>query len=287
MSSAPVLAPLDLSDLSKPALIVAADLAERSAAPLHLLNARAAIPAYTGAGDHDAGYHALVERVVDVALGPGACAALKPAIHIAYATDPARAALELAGRLGPSTVVLGTHGRTGFQRFVHGSVAEDVIRRTTTPVIAVPNRAERLMPGPKHPVVAATDLSDHSVHVLRAAQQQADLYGAPVVVVHVVPPTVGPFLTVEIPANVFDVPEHVRAAAERQLAEAGLSSAELVVQRGVPAETIDRIAEERGAGRIVLATHGRGGLAHALVGSVTESVLRSTLCSVLVVRSDG
>jgi nucleotide-binding universal stress UspA family protein len=290
MSAAPVLAPIDLSDPCNAALTAAADLAERSGTELHVLNARASMPAYSGPGDRDAGYRAMIEVGIDRALGPGACAALKPAIHVAHAEAPASAALRLAGELGPQAIVLGTHGRTGFQRFVHGSVAEDVIRRAQWPVLAVPIGAERVTPGPDRPIVVGTDLSAYGAAALRAGRAHADRFGAPVVVLHVVPPNpqvVGPFLTtVSITEFETDVPPDAVERTHVQVREAGLEGAEVVVLRGLPAELIDREAQAREAGCVVLGTHGRTGLGHALVGSVAESVLRASKCSVLIVRPD-
>lgn len=284
MPTAPILAPLDTTDLAGQALAAAADMGERTGAPLHLLTARASMPAYTGPGDVDAGYRTLVEVGVDRVLGPGACAALAPTIHVAHATPAASATLALAGELDPQLIVLGTHGRRGYQRFVQGSVAEEVIRKTRHPVLVVPMHAERRQPGPTQPVVVATDLSDFGAAALRAARAHAERFEAPVVVVHVVPPSVGPFLTIDLPLDDVGAPDAAFLAAKRQVAEAGLEGADLVVTRGAPAEVIDWVAAERGAGCIVMGTHGRGGLVRSLVGSVAESVLRSATCSVLVVR---
>ena len=44
------------------------------------------------------------------------------------------------------------------------------------------------------------------------------------------------------------------------------------------------LAEEMGAGLIVMSTHGRRGVGHIVLGSVTERVLREAPCPVLVVR---
>lgn len=56
------------------------------------------------------------------------------------------------------------------------------------------------------------------------------------------------------------------------------------VAAGAPAETIVRIAQERGADLIVMGTHGRTGLSHVLLGSVAEKVVRLAPCPVLMVR---
>ena len=72
----------------------------------------------------------------------------------------------------------------------------------------------------------------------------------------------------------------VRAAKLRQ---SGIKTS-WRVQMGVPHEEIVRTAEEEGAGMIVMGTHGRSGLNRALLGSVTERVIRLAQCPVLTVR---
>lgn len=56
------------------------------------------------------------------------------------------------------------------------------------------------------------------------------------------------------------------------------------VESGHPADEIVRVAQERDVDLIVMGTHGRTGLAHVLLGSVAEKVVRTAPCSVLVVR---
>lgn len=54
---------------------------------------------------------------------------------------------------------------------------------------------------------------------------------------------------------------------------------------GTPAQTIVKVAGETGIDLIIMGTHGRTGLSHALVGSVAERVVRQSPCPVLTVRS--
>jgi glycine betaine transporter len=58
----------------------------------------------------------------------------------------------------------------------------------------------------------------------------------------------------------------------------------LLVESGDPREVIVHKAKDLNAELIVMGTHGRRGLIHAIMGSVAESVARSAPCSVLVVR---
>jgi nucleotide-binding universal stress UspA family protein len=57
-----------------------------------------------------------------------------------------------------------------------------------------------------------------------------------------------------------------------------------LINRGVPAQVIVNTAKRTGTDLIIMATHGRTGLAHALIGSVAEKVVRAAGCPVLTVR---
>lgn len=61
----------------------------------------------------------------------------------------------------------------------------------------------------------------------------------------------------------------------------------LDVRTGEPAESIAEAAERYGADLVVMATHGRTGLAHMVSGSVAEEVIRNADCPVLVLRDSG
>lgn len=71
-----------------------------------------------------------------------------------------------------------------------------------------------------------------------------------------------------------------RAAAEGL----GAPRVETAKEAGEPAAEIVAFARERGVDLLVLGTHGRTGLEHALMGSIAERVVRKAHCPVLTVR---
>ena len=93
-----------------------------------------------------------------------------------------------------------------------------------------------------------------------------------------------------------DLPKYVsesKAAAEKSLAgvldpkwSAGRNVIMAVVE-GSPKAEIVAYARKNGIDLIVLATHGRSGLAHVVMGSVAESIVRTAPCPVLTVRPEG
>jgi nucleotide-binding universal stress UspA family protein len=142
-----------------------------------------------------------------------------------------------------------------------------------------------------HTILVPTDFSKSSANALAYAAAFAEKFGAEVRLLHVVQD-----LALFIPEAVLAAPplappvEQFLAAAREamDLAIAGLARPELTlhpeVAEGVPAEEIVRVARERGVDLIVMGTHGRTGLAHVLVGSVCEKVVRRAPCPVLTVR---
>lgn len=136
-------------------------------------------------------------------------------------------------------------------------------------------------------IVVATDFSDQSTLALEYARVLATRFGAGLRVLHVVEvPTV---LAAEVP-----LPD-VEAAAERAIAEARRKIAKTLARLpegntigqvlvGQPADTIVQYASDHDADLVVMGTHGRGGFAHFLVGSVAERVVRSAPCPVFTVR---
>ena len=72
--------------------------------------------------------------------------------------------------------------------------------------------------------------------------------------------------------------------AAAQAAGAGAACETVQVAEGYPSEAIARVAVERGAGLVVMASHGRSGLGRMLLGSQTQALLAKATVPVLVVR---
>ncbi len=80
--------------------------------------------------------------------------------------------------------------------------------------------------------------------------------------------------------------QRILDAQVEEIEAAGVSVAQTHVGIGKPAEEIVALGEELGAGLIVVGSRGRGGLRRALIGSVSDSVVRHAHCPVLVVRRE-
>jgi nucleotide-binding universal stress UspA family protein len=139
-------------------------------------------------------------------------------------------------------------------------------------------------------ILVPTDFSELSLSGIDFIRSLAVLYDAELVLLHVVDTTPPPA-----------VPElDVHASLTREETRAKERLAEIVVRlfpatrnitplvrRGDPAKEIVRLASEEGADLIVIATHGRTGLAHVLMGSVAEKVVRHATVPVLTVKPES
>jgi len=141
-------------------------------------------------------------------------------------------------------------------------------------------------------ILVPTDFSERANTALTHACDLAKLSGAALHVLHVLEwhanPTPSFGLGLALPTWV----QESKTAAEhtlQQLIGKLCPDGQKVVPAllaGTPAKAVLSYATEHQTDLIVMTTHGRTGLAHALMGSVAESVLRTAPCPVLVVRTE-
>jgi nucleotide-binding universal stress UspA family protein len=141
-------------------------------------------------------------------------------------------------------------------------------------------------------ILLTTDFSDTSKHAFGPALALAQKFGAKLRVVFVEEDRLPPMVVEYMAVGVDDLLDRQRARADERLAEfvkcnLGQADVEWEVAMGAPHAEIVRLAEEREVDLIVMATHGRGFISHAVMGSTTERVLRRAPCPVLVVRDPG
>lgn len=141
-------------------------------------------------------------------------------------------------------------------------------------------------------ILLPTDFSPRAETAKAYAIKLAATFGADLHLLHVLqdPIAVVPESGLAVAPPAVNMPDLTRAAEE---ALAGITIpapariAASVVRSGLPAEEIVRYAGEAGIDLIVQGTHGRTGLAHVLLGSVAEKVVRKAPCAVLTVRPHG
>ncbi len=141
---------------------------------------------------------------------------------------------------------------------------------------------------PPKNILVPIDFSEQSEKAASAACALASKTGATVHLLHayLIPvESVGIALTVS-QKYVEQFVQESKAQLQELVAKLcpNASMGPLLVESGDPREVIVHKAKELNAELIVMGTHGRRGLMHAIMGSVAESVARSAHCSVLVVR---
>jgi nucleotide-binding universal stress UspA family protein len=135
-------------------------------------------------------------------------------------------------------------------------------------------------------ILAAVDFEAASTRALEVAKQMAAVLGDEVVLVHVYQVPVYTYPGFE-PAVFPNLQAEVMNAAKRALEELAAEHGGLrsVLHPGDPAHEILEVARELSPRMIVMGTHGRRGLAHVLLGSVAERVIRRSSAPVLTVPS--
>lgn len=139
-------------------------------------------------------------------------------------------------------------------------------------------------------ILVPSDFSKFSENALTYAIAFAEKFGAELHLLHVVqdlalfiPPEVA---VAPVAAPVEQLTTAAHTALERTIRDRNLKGLTVLreVREGNPFAEVTRYAKEHDIDLIIMGTHGRGGLAHVLLGSVTEKVVRKSPCPVLTVR---
>ena len=141
-----------------------------------------------------------------------------------------------------------------------------------------------------HRILWPTDFSALAQAALAHAVGLASDTGAELVLLHVLPPLVAYVVPELAGALSVSLQRKARVAAQRQLlrletqVKAPNCRTRTVLTEGVPFYEILQVAKRLRCDLIVLATHGRTGLVHAIMGSVAENVIRRARCPVLTIH---
>ncbi len=141
-------------------------------------------------------------------------------------------------------------------------------------------------------ILVPTDFSEYSSNALRYGAALAEKFGAELFLLHVFQDLAvfQPEAVAVSPAAlppVEELKQAARAALNKALEDGRFKGLKVhrEVREGLPQDEIVGYAKEMDIDLIVMGTHGRGWLAHVLLGSVTEKVVRKSPCPVLTVRT--
>lgn len=197
--------------------------------------------------------------------------------------------VDMAATLPADLVTMGTHGRSGFDRLMLGSVTERVLRKASCPVLTVPRRIAGVPAAPMvfTRILCAVDFSPCSMKALTYAVGLAEEADAELVVLHVLEqhvfePTPMPGTVVASDAALKEARlAHLHAAIPHEART--YAHVNEVVVSGKPYREIMRFADEQRAELIVIGAHG-GAIGALAFGSTTNQIVRQAACPVLTLR---
>ena len=205
--------------------------------------------------------------------------------------EPWRVIVDEAKAVPADLLVIGTHGRSGFEKLLLGSVTEKVLRRAPCPVLSVGRVRAHARKGPLfRRILCAADLTQASQQTLDMALSLATENDAQITLLHVMETLSGNNGAGLVTGVLEPVAHELVAAARADLRKAVPDPVRVFcevterVEAGAPWCEILRVAEQMDAELIVMGAHATGAVGRMLFGSTTSQVVRRATCPVLVIQ---
>lgn len=288
-----LLVPLDGSQLAEAVLPIAGWLAAACQARITLLHvlehdAPETVHGEQHLGEADEANVYLAGVVARLAAGG---TPVEAHVHPNQEHDVARAIVEHAQELHADVIALTTHGSGGLRGFLFGSIAQQVLSASVTPVLVARPEVKLAHSGP---LLVALDGGREAEQALPAALMLALASGVPLQLLRVVRTTGverGPAAAVttfmpSASAALLDIEEQEAGAYLASLAArlpAGVT-VRTTVRRGEPADEIVRVARQTACRMLLATTHGKAGLESVFAGSVIPRVLPRLAAPLLLTR---
>jgi nucleotide-binding universal stress UspA family protein len=202
---------------------------------------------------------------------------------------PAEVIVDHAGDHPGTLIAMASHGYSGMQRWLLGSVAHKVVQAASTPVLLLPIGATSPSGGPVEfeRMIIPLDGSPLAEQVLDYAMKLCGCLDMELILVRAYNPNF-PGSSVrmkEVSTIVHDAAENYLKEIAERLRSEGLNAVSYKVLRGIPAEQITDFALETPNSLTAMCTHGRHGVGRWLLGSITDAVIHSAEEPVLVIRA--
>ena len=196
--------------------------------------------------------------------------------------------VEHASAVDADMVFITSHGYSGFNRAWLGSVADQMIRHTTIPLLVTRPSLEPKEGQIRH-ILVPLDGSDLAEKALAPAVGLAQATGARLTLAHVISlrtilgPRIVPLAQDQLEPGLDGALAYLESVADT-LREEALHVSTHAAQGHAPASSIAAIAKELEADLIAMATHGYSGVRRALLGSVADKLLRESSLPMLITR---
>lgn len=295
-----LLVPLDGSRLAETVLPMVAFLASRAGARVTLLHVvERAAPAEVHGDRHlrsaeDAEHY--FERIARDALPPEI--PLRWHIHRREIDDVAHSVADHADELEPDLIVMVTHGRRRVMQWIKGTIAQQVVQRTPTPVLLLHPGPEETVPVPFRQILVALDGQPEHEASLPVASDIALLSAAPLRLVMVVPTRDAldgsraatgqllPAATEEVLRMAEQSGEQYLARHVARLRDAGVSAA-ATLARGNPVDVLRQTIAKHAADLVALGTHGTAGTQAFWSGTLSQRLIGRVAASFLLAPASG
>jgi nucleotide-binding universal stress UspA family protein len=266
-----IVVPVDGSHFSEAAAGAAATLARRIGVPLTLF----------GITHSDSDRERIVKGLDDLV------ASLRRDVVVDVVVDAvgsvmtvgpyvANSILDEADRDG-ALVCIASHGHTGLGVTLMGSTTEEVLRRSSRPVLVVGPKHEGRPWGEDALLVVSVDGSEFSEHAIPTAAAWSAAAGLPMWLVQVAEPSSGP------PPDTVGRGDFNETAYLKSLAQHHPHAQFDVLHSDHPARELADLTSRWPVSLLVMATHGRSGWSRLALGSVAMNVVHHATCPVLVV----
>ena len=206
---------------------------------------------------------------------------------------PAREITREAERVPTDLLLLGTHGRSGFERLFLGSVTEKVLRSTRVPILTIPPPVRQPGSPQYKTILCPLEFSAASTRALEYGLALAKSADARLILLHVIENVLGDSGAEALGhLSVNEYYRHLDREALTQLKAAVPDAArvwarpEERVVRGRASVEILKIVVNEGVELVVMGVHGQTALDRLLFGSTTHRVIREAGCPVLTLRGD-
>lgn len=292
-----ILVPLDGSELAEEALDAALDLAAQSGGELHLVAAVSSIPPVSLAlasstkiedwlRDQELAAGTYLAGIAEQASSRSPGVAVETHVSVG---DVSGTVSELADELDVDLLVMTTHGRGAFKRSWLGSVADQLLRRVTRPLLVLPHREKGLwtfdLDSLRH-VLIPLDGSDAAEKALDALPLVLPRDETVRVTLACVIEDLTDDTSPGSPADEYRgvVESYLKGVADR-MDIAGVGAVESVVLvDDNPGNALLQFCDDVGVHLVAMSTHGRGGASRLLLGSVADKLIRGAPVPVLVTK---
>ncbi len=186
---------------------------------------------------------------------------------------------------GVGLVMVGAHRHRGLLGLGSETVEEALLHHTDLPVLIVPPEAEFPSEEGIQRILVPLDVSERPHTILQPAVELAEATDAELILLHVMPTKSAVGFPVGHAPGRQDIAEAYLEGIAEQLRERSIVVRSRVVQRDTPVKAILDVIREESVDLIALTTDGHAGLKRAILGSVSESVLKDCHTPVLLERA--